>query len=61
MAEERTQMITCERCGFKGAESEFIIDTDINGDQEAICGTCNHATPLEDPAFRVGGEFYGTD
>ena len=51
-------MITCERCGFKGTENEVIIDADENGDQEAICPMCIHATALEDSAFRIGGEFY---
>jgi len=48
-------------CGFKGAESEFDIAADENGDESAQCGKCFHITPLEDAAFREGGEFYEGD
>ena len=48
-------------CGFRGAESEFMIDADTSGDEEALCGDCGHYTPLEDAAWREGGEFYEGD
>ena len=48
-------------CGRTAPETDYIIDADVNGDQDALCGGCGHVTPLEDPSFREGGEFYQGD
>jgi len=45
-------------CGFRGAESEFMIDADENGDEQALCGICFYYTPLESAEWREGGELY---